>query len=145
MSRKSSFSPGLYSRNGSNLDDVPEADLEFINSFPMTLSKFLWPFLKKSLPLTIMRSATNLLYLCCFYFLAWFESPTMTAGFGIANSCYAFFCLLIALINGDCMAVWCSIYIGMEEWRDMRLTYYRGVGFSFIITLVAACLFIRID
>jgi Na+-driven multidrug efflux pump len=69
----------------------------------------------------------------------------MTAGFGIANSCYAFFCLMIALINGDCMAVWCSKYIGMKEWRDMRLTYYRGVGFSCIISLVAACFFIRID
>jgi hypothetical protein len=52
---------------------------------------------------------------------------------------------MIALINGDCMAVWCSKYIGMQEWRDMRLTYYRGVGFSSIISLVAACFFIRID
>jgi Na+-driven multidrug efflux pump len=145
MSSRSSVPSGPTSRNCSYLDEIPEADIEFINSYPMTLSKFLLPYLKKSIPLTIMRSAPNLLYLCCFYFLAWFESPAITAGFGIANSCYAFFCLMIALINGDCMAVWCSKYIGMEEWRDMRLTYYRGVGFSFIISLVSACLFIRID
>jgi hypothetical protein len=91
MSKKFSLSPDPRSFNCSYLSEGTEADLEFINSYSMTLSKFIIPFIKKSLPLTIMRSAPNLSHLCCFYFLAWFESPPMTAGFGIANLCYAFF------------------------------------------------------
>lgn len=109
------------------------------------LCTYSFKFYCQAIPLAANRINPYLLNLVSLYFLSWFHSTTITAGFGLTTSQYTFFWGVITQVNGETLGIICSKEFGRQGWKTMRITFYRSLLWNMIITAFAFQLYARID
>jgi len=125
---------------GSNQDLDPEDD-----QLPVSFCKFTGQFYSKALPLTLLRSSNFVLNLVGYILIGLKSSESITSGFGVGNASYLFFNYVLTMISGECMSIFVSKYYGKLKWRNIRLTFLRGLFLNIIILIFGIAFIVRLD
>jgi Na+-driven multidrug efflux pump len=110
-----------------------------------TFQSFAAIFLKKSFPISIMRALPFLQNIIFYYFIGLFEDVNMIAGYGLCCSSMGFFNTILAANAAECTGVYSSKFLGAGKYRDMRLSYYRGLGIILLNFMISLIFFARLD
>ena len=110
-----------------------------------TFQSFLPIFLKKSFPISIMRALPFLQNIIFYYFIGKFQDIDLIAGYGLTCSSMAFFNIVLAANAAECTGVYSSKFLGAGKYRDMRLSYFRGLGIIVLNFIISLIFFARLD
>ena len=97
----------------------------------ITFLKYTYLYLKKSIPLSLMRALPFFQSVLFYIFIGWYNNKQLLAGYGLALSSNAFFNAVLTINAAECTGIYASKYFGAKQYKDMRLVYYRGIGISF--------------
>jgi len=86
-----------------------------------------------------------LLNMISLFFISFYKSATLTAGFGLGNAIIMFFWQTFTLVNGETQGINCSKYYGAKNWKQMRLFFFRGLFWNMMITIASAFFYYFID
>jgi len=78
-------------------------------------------------------------------FVAFYGSATLTAGFGLGNAIFMFFWQTFTQVNGETQGITCSKMYGAGNYKEMRLGFYRGLSWNYVVTFTSAILYFYID
>jgi MATE family multidrug resistance protein len=101
-------------------------------------------FYLNSVPLMFNRMNPYLLNMISLIFIAFYGSATLTAGFGLGNAIFMFFWQTFTQVNGETQGINCSKAFGAQDYKLMRLHFYRGAFWNICITIISACLYTNI-
>jgi len=99
----------------------------------------------QSVPFMFNRMNPYLLNMISLVFVAFYGSATMTAGFGLGNAIFMFFWQTFTQVNGETQGITCSKAFGSGDFHTMRLSFYRGLFWNYIVTITSAVLYFYID
>jgi len=99
----------------------------------------------QSVPFMFNRMNPYLLNMISLIFVAFYGSATLTAGFGLGNAIFMFFWQTFTQVNGETQGIGCSKAFGAGDWKNMRLGFYRGLIWNYIVTFTSAVLYFYID
>lgn len=138
---------GFDSGKGVNMeiDDniaTPELDTQITLK---SLCKYAPSFYLESIPLMFNRMNPYLLNMISLIFIAFYDNATLTAGFGLGNAIFMFFWQTFTQVNGETQGINCSKAYGAEDFKLMRLHFYRGFIWNWLITLLSVVLYTNID
>lgn len=119
-----------------NSDDLPT---------DITFSSFCLLFFSKSIPLSLMRALPFSQSIIFYIILSWYNDKQLTSGFGLTLSSNAFFNAILNLNAAECTGIYTSKYFGAKLYKNMRLSYYRGIGISILTFLFSLIFFARLD
>merc|ERR1712110_437642 len=101
-------------------------------------------FYLESIPFMFNRMNPYLLNMISLIFVAFYGSATLTAGFGLGNAIFMFFWQTFTQVNGETQGINCSKAFGAQDWKLMRLHFYRGLFWNILITIISAVLYTNI-
>jgi len=99
----------------------------------------------QSVPFMFNRMNPYLLNMISLVFVAFYGSATLTAGFGLGNAIFMFFWQTFTQVNGETQGIGCSKAFGAGDWKNMRLGFFRGLCWNYLVTVVSTVLYIYID
>jgi len=99
----------------------------------------------ESIPFMFNRMNPYLLNMISLVFVAFYGSATLTAGFGLGNAIFMFFWQTFTQVNGETQGISCSKAFGAQDYKNMRLGFYRGLIWNYVITVISAILYSYID
>merc|ERR1712151_129829 len=99
----------------------------------------------QSIPFMFNRMNPYLLNMISLVFVAFYGSATLTAGFGLGNAIFMFFWQTFTQVNGETQGIGCSKAFGASDWKNMRLGFYRGLIWNYMVTFTSAVLYFYID
>merc|ERR1712066_1220183 len=99
----------------------------------------------QSIPFMFNRMNPYLLNMISLVFVAFYGSATLTAGFGLGNAIFMFFWQTFTQVNGETQGIGCSKAFGAGDWKNMRLGFYRGLIWNYIVTITSTFLYLYID
>jgi len=91
------------------------------------------------------RMNPYLLNMISLVFVAFYGSATLTAGFGLGNAIFMFFWQTFTQVNGETQGIGCSKAYGAGDWKNMRLGFYRGIIWNYVVTILSAIMYFYID
>jgi len=99
----------------------------------------------QSVPFMFNRMNPYLLNMISLVFVAFYGSATMTAGFGLGNAIFMFFWQTFTQVNGETQGITCSKAFGSGDYKTMRLSFYRGMFWNYMVTITSSVLYFYID
>merc|ERR1711881_608990 len=99
----------------------------------------------QSIPFMFNRMNPYLLNMISLVFVAFYGSATLTAGFGLVNAIFMFFWQTFTQVNGETQGIGCSKAFGASDWKNMRLGFFRGLIWNYVVTLISTVLYFYID
>merc|ERR1712151_1079951 len=99
----------------------------------------------ESIPFMFNRMNPYLLNMISLVFVAFYGSATLTAGFGLGNAIFMFFWQTFTQVNGETQGIGCSKAFGAGDWQNMRLGFYRGLTWNYLVTITSTFLYLYID
>lgn len=102
-------------------------------------------FFLQSIPFMFNRMNPYLLNMISLIFVAFYGSATLTAGFGLGNAIFMFFWQTFTQVNGETQGIGCSKAFGASDWKNMRLGFFRGLIWNYVVTFISAVLYLYID
>jgi Na+-driven multidrug efflux pump len=102
-------------------------------------------FLKKSLPISVMRALPYLQNLVFYFLIGLYNDKNKLEGFGLGWTVATFANIILMSNSTECMGMYAAKSLGAGDFLGMRLAYYRGIGINTMILLLSILLFIRID
>lgn len=102
-------------------------------------------FFFESIPFMFNRMNPYLLNMISLVFVAFYGSATLTAGFGLGNAIFMFFWQTFTQVNGETQGIGCSKAFGAGDFKQMRLGFFRGLAWNYLVTVTSAVLYFYID
>merc|ERR1712226_169877 len=99
----------------------------------------------ESVPFMFNRMNPYLLNMISLIFVAFYADATLTAGFGLGNAIFMFFWQTFTQVNGETQGIGCSKAFGASDWKNMRLGFYRGLCWNYLVTIASTFLYLYID
>jgi len=110
-----------------------------------TLKAYAPKYYFESIPFMFNRMNPYLLNMIALVFIAFYGSATLTAGFGLGNAIFMFFWQTFTQVNGETQGIGCSKAYGAGDFKSMRLGFYRGLAWNYLVTVTSAVLYLYID
>jgi Na+-driven multidrug efflux pump len=134
----------LITNLAGNYTKVLDEEEDHSFTFSETL-KFAPGYYFKSIPLIFNRICPLALNMVSMYYISFFEDPALTAGFGMGHSLFMFFFMMFTLTSCEAAGIWTSKAFGAGDYKTMRLQFYRGIGFNFLILFFSIAMYVKMD
>merc|ERR1712226_951581 len=122
-----------------------EKKIEDTNITWKGICKYAPRYYLESVPFMFNRMNPYLLNMISLVFVAFYGSATLTAGFGLGNAIFMFFWQTFTQVNGETQGIGCSKAFGAGDWKNMRLGFYRGLTWNYLVTIASTFLYLYID
>lgn len=86
----------------------------------------------------------SVLIIFTFAYLAWYKDASITAGFGLANSLYMLFCIIMQG-NNELVGIQCAKCDGSKNYWLLRQTFFKSLFVNYMIFVVSVCVYCRAD
>lgn len=109
------------------------------------LSEFAPGYYNRSIPLIFNKVNPVVLNMLSMYYISYFGDSVLTAGFGLGNSLFMAFFMTFIFISCETSGIFMSKALGAQDFKTMRLQFYRGIIFNLFIAFFACLMFIKMD
>jgi Na+-driven multidrug efflux pump len=140
----SSFAP-ISKKQQMEIEDTDSKTQEDTEVSWVALKAYAPKFFFESIPFMFNRMNPYLLNMISLVFVAFYGSATLTAGFGLGNAIFMFFWQTFTQVNGETQGIGCSKAFGAGDFKQMRLGFYRGLAWNYLVTVTSAVLYFYID